>query len=258
MKQKIKLKPFKQRLAQRYLGVTALGTALATSPVAFAQQETETSPIVETVLVTAAVQPSCAFWLDRTWMTLGVYEGDALVMENAYNMRCSVLPDQTQNDGFTGAAVFSAFAPACLDAGENYVPTGTAEDPLNPRTMLLLNGDPSNMNHRLNYNVFAYDHFNQQTGPGQQAMGTGRVDAQGDAATGDSSLCREANPAANFHPGRTSGFAVGPGGARDEMPNQTYSNSIFFYVYPSSEQPGTPVQGNYSDTLTFYFVFRDP
>lgn len=248
MKQKIEPKPEKRRFAQPCLIAAGVLTTLVASPTALAQEETETSPIVQTLEVTASVQPSCAFWLDRDWMTLGVFEGDAITGQNTLNMRCSVLPSGLNNqDG--------NFAPACFDAGQHYQPQPNDQDPLSPRAMVLLGGDPMNENHRLNYNIFSSSEFNEADGP-DYALGTGH-DGSAPNLQADSPQCVDNSPNGNLHPGLQYGWGVGPGGPDDEVPNQTFTRDIVVYVYPEDEQPGTPVQGNYSDTVTVYFVFLE-
>lgn len=214
--------------------------ALALSPITQAQEETQISPIVQTVTVTASVEPSCAFWLDRNWMSLGVYEGDALMAENAINMQCSVLPSNIADNP-------SNFAPACFDAGQNFQPQADPNDRLSPRTMLRLNGMASNPNDRLDYVIL--NQAQAQLTPNPTAsIGTGIHNP----------ICENANPAANHHPGNLFGWSIGPGGSDNEQPNTPYSLPFYIYIFDSAQQPGTPAPGNYSDTVTVYFVFKDP
>lgn len=207
---------------------------------AVAQQETETSPIVQELTVTASVQPSCAFWLDRNWMSLGVYEGSAIMAENGINMQCSVLPSNLAGNPIN-------YAPACFDAGQNFRPQADVNDRLSPRTMLRLGGDANDDNDRLDYVIL--DQAQSQLVPNPTAsIGT----------SVNNPICRNADPSANHHPGNLYGWAVGPGGSHNEQPDVTHSLPFFIYIFDSTQQPGTPAQGNYSDTVTVYFVFKDP
>lgn len=236
MQQKIESEPSKRRLSQRSLAAAAMVAAVVVSPTALAQQETETSPIVQELTVTASVQPSCAFWLDRNWMSLGVYEGDSIVSQSNMNMRCSVLPSGLDQENF---------AAGCWDVGRHYQVGDDPNSRVSPRTMLLLNGDPNNPHHRLNYNIFddivAPDFENADSAVGASA-----------------SICSSVVPAGALHPGYSWGWQVGPTGSEEEQPDVTSSKPIYIRIYPSDEQPGTPVPGNYSDTVTVYFVFKEP
>lgn len=139
--------------------------AAALTPVALAQQEAESSPIVQTVTVTANIEPSCAFWLDRTWMSLGAYEGDGILSENAVNFRCSVLPANLTNST-------ASFAPVCFDAGVNFVPQSDPNDRLSPRSMLVVDGSASNPDHRLDYVILNRAQSNLIPNP-TGSLGTG-------------------------------------------------------------------------------------
>ena len=249
------LRPLRSAIEiRRWFGVFVFLSAitLALLPAARAQQETETSPIVQSLEITAAVNPSCAFWLDRNWMSLGVYDGEAMTAENTVNMRCSVLPSGLQDGNF---------APVCVGPGLHYQPGEDPNNPRNPRTMLKDGGDPNNPNHRLNYTI--YDDYADidVTLAGSVPWGTGvnEVTTQYPGVpVSQGTRCVGVSPDGKTHPGETTGFRIDPGGADDEMPNQTYSRPMVIYVYESADQPGTPEQGNYADTVTVYFVFKDP
>lgn len=99
----------------------ALIAVLSMSQSALAQTgETTTSPIETSVTVSATVGASCAFWLDQTSMSFGAYEGNAIVVENSSNFRCSVLPTGLNNN-------INNYAPICIDTGLYFRPQN---DPL--------------------------------------------------------------------------------------------------------------------------------
>ena len=230
-----------QRLAlkpRQWCGLLVFLIGMALAPAVHAQEETETSPIVQSLDLTASVEPSCAFWLDRDWMSLGAYEGEALMSENRVNFSCSVLPS------FLNGAI-NNFVPVCFDAGGNFQAQENLNDRLSPRTMLREGGDGNEPNDRLDYVILNQTQSLLVPDPTQSlGMGIGNQ------------TCREANPTANNHPGILLGWNVGFRDQFDE-PNTTYSLPFHIYVYGADQQPGSPVQGNYSDTITVFFVFKD-
>ena len=232
------LPTIRRALRTPILGCIIVFTIGAGHP-AVAQEETETSPIVQTVTVTASVAPSCAFWLDRTWMSIGAYEGDGLLAENAVNFRCSVLPSNLNDSA-------DNFAPVCFDAGAHFVPQADPNDRLSPRSMLVDDGSAGNPDHRLDYVILNRAQSNLIPNP-TGSLGTGL----------SYQVCRDANPGGNHHPGILLGWNINPESATNQS-NTTYSLPIFFYVLAQSDQRGAPVPGNYADTVTVYFVFKDP
>lgn len=118
--------------------------------------------------------------------------------------------------------------------------------------MRLEGGDETNDNHRLNYNIFS-EFIGGIPPNATSAWGTGGTGVQA-----SDTRCELAVPGIAKHPGRTVGYNVGPGGADDEVPNTTYRKKMIFYVYPDTEQPGTPIEGAYSDTINVYFIFKEP